>query len=535
MGVLKKMEEVIRNNVIKQCISREKIKIVDSTRVENAEKEIELLFKNDAFIVFAVKDNAWNQWSLKKEEINDAFLNNLLSLNNDTYMAINSFTTPKRLTSNIYSINALWSDIDYYKVDRYKNKSYEEMIEIISRNKIIKKSPPSFWMYSGKGVYAFWLLENAHGKICLPIWNTMMGEIQKELAKYGADNKSTDGAHVLRLAGSINSKTGNIAKINNLNNNFEYKRYTIKELSSKLLPELKYTKEEWEEREKEKWINMKEEKLNKENQKRKISKAKKKGNKIRCLLTVSTLNYERMNDIYSLINLRDGKCEHNRELMLFLYRYWGNCYYRDKDKALNEIIEINNMFENPLDLKEVISATKKAEDAAEKWEEKINEYYSLEIKPSIKVFFKNSGAYAYSNNKLIELLNITYEEMMAKDSNGEYILKTMISKKVKNDRSKNYRVKWKSKNRRNENGLTSREQTKIDRIYKILELKEKGYKQIEIAEQLNISKSTVSEYVKKIRENNITLESFKVKKGKKNKNNVIALDVNLDKDEKMIL
>ena len=129
--------------------------------------------------------------------------------------------------------------------------------------------------------------------------------------------------------------------------------------------------------------------------------------------------------------------------------------------------------------------------------------------------------------------------MMAKDSNGEYILKTMISKKVKNDRSKNYRNQWKKGKQklkhRNENGLTSREQTKIDRIYKILELKEKGYKQIEIAEQLNISKSTVSEYVKKIRENNITLESFKVKKGKKNKNNVIALDVNLDKDEKMIL
>lgn len=519
------MEDVIKNNIIEQCKSREKIKLVNSIRVDNAEKEIDLLFKNDAFIIFAIKDSKWNQWSFKKEEISNAFLNNLLSLNSDTYMAINSFKSPKRLISNIYSLNALWSDIDYYNVDRYKNKNYEEMIGIISKNKIIKKAPPSFWMYSGKGLYAFWLLENANAKYCLPIWNTIMDTIQDELVKYGADPKSSEGAHVLRVAGSKNSKTGNIAKIINGNINFDAKRYTIKELSDKLLPKLPYSKDEW--------LKLKEKRKQERKAKKKISKAKNKSDRLITLFNINQLNYARMNDVYSLINLRDGECEHNRELMLFLYRYWGNCFYKDKDRALNEIIEINKMFKEPLDIKEVVEATKKAEDAAEKWKKKIDEYYTLETKPSIKTFFKNTGAYVYSNKKLIEILNISYEEMIAKDSEGEFILKTMINTKAKNHRSKEYRNEWKKDKQkikhRNENGLTYREQSKIDNIYKILELKEKGYKQIEIAEQLGITRQAVSKLNKEIKEKNITLESFKINEIKGINNKIKAnVDMNFE-------
>ena len=506
----KTMERFQKSNIIEQCKNKDIVQSVNISMIDEAKNEIDLLFENDAFIIFAVKNDKWNQWSFKKSEIDNDFLNNLLYLDNDTYMAINSFKSPKRLISNLYSLNAIWSDIDYYNIDKYKNKSYEEMVDIISKNKIIKKAPPSFWMYSGKGLYAFWLLENANANYCLPIWNVIMNTIQEELVKYGADPKSSDGAHVLRVAGSRNSKTGNIAEMIKEEDKFIPKRYTIRELSDLLLPKLEYTKEEW--------LKLKEKSAKDRKYKRKVSKSTNKKYKAVTLFNIHKLNYSRMNDISSLIELRGGECEHYRELMLFLYRYWGNCFYKDKDKALEEIKEINNMFSKPLESKEVIKATKKAEDAAEIWKNKIDEYYSLEVKPSVKTFFKNTGAYIYSNKKLIDILDISYEEMIAKNSKGEFILKTIFSTKAKNYRSKDYRNEWlkdyRKTSRRNENGLTSREQSKLDNIYKILELQEKGYKQIEIAEQIGIDKSVVSRYVKEIRQNNITIESFNVKKDK---------------------
>ena len=50
--------------------------------------------------------------------------------------------------------------------------------------------------------------------------------------------------------------------------------------------------------------------------------------------------------------------------------------------------------------------------------------------------------------------------------------------------------------RRNENGLTNREQDKQDKINAVKELYKNGYKQSEIVEKLGLSKGTVSKYLK---------------------------------------
>lgn len=49
-------------------------------------------------------------------------------------------------------------------------------------------------------------------------------------------------------------------------------------------------------------------------------------------------------------------------------------------------------------------------------------------------------------------------------------------------------------NRRNSNGLTTRQQQKQDTISKVQELKQKGLKQVEVSKELNVNKSTVSRY-----------------------------------------
>ncbi|MGU8910240.1 hypothetical protein ACV3VG_13975 [Clostridium perfringens] len=475
-----------KHNIIKMANSRKKIRLIDASRAEDASDEINSVYTDSkGFMVFAVKDNNWHQWSFKKDELDNIFIQNLLGMNKDTYMSLNSFKSPKKLLSNLFGLNALWSDLDYYNT-RYKNKSVNEMINIVLKNKLMKKIPPSMFISSGRGLYAIWLLESAHAQKCLPLWNKLMDTIHQELVKYGADPKSAEASHVLRLAGSTHTKNGKIAKIiKDEYGRFNPKRYTLDELSKGILPELKYTRDEYQ----------------KILSKKKKSKKDRALCKTKSLFNIHSLNYARMQDLQTIVELRNGDCEGYREQIIFLYRYWANCFNKNKEKALSEAKELNNMFSQPLSDEEVENATLRAEIASDIWHKKLEEYCNLEKRPSIKTFFRNTGCYIYSNKALIELLSITQDEM-------KHLL-TIINTKEKNRRNKDYRAEWMRNSRRNKNGLHSREQAKADNIYAIIELLEKGYRQVDIVKELGLGKSTVSEYVKEIKEKNITKELIK--------------------------
>lgn len=466
-----------KHNVVKACQESKTIKLVNSSRVSDAETEIDVLHNEFGCIIFAIKDENWHQWSYKKEEINNSFIQNLLGVNKNTYISMNSFRSPRRLISNLFGLNALWTDLDYYKTE-YKDKSVEEMLEILSQNELIKKAPPSFYLSSGKGIYAIWLLESAYAKACLPIWGKLMEVIFKKMKQYGADASACDPARVLRLAGSKNLKNNNIAKIVKDSYIFSAKRYSIESISELILPKLQFSKEEWTEIKK----------------KKKKNKKEKEACKFQSLFNIHTLNYARMQDLQKIVEIRDGNCEGLREQIVFLYRYWGNCFWKNSQKALEEALEFNEMFFVPLSQKEVIEATKRAEIAATIWNEKLEAYWKLDKKTSVANYFRNTGCYIYSNKKLIELLQITQEEMAAP-------LSTIINTKEKNRRNKDYRNEWKRNNRKNENGLNSRQQAKFDKITAIIKLVNSGHKQSEIAKKLEIGKSTVSKYIKEYEKN----------------------------------
>lgn len=482
-----------QNNIIKIAYERKNVRVINSKRVDDAELEIDNLHGDKGFIIFAVKDGRWQQYSLKKEDISNKFLLNLLGVNVDTYITMNSFRTPKRLMSNLYSLNCLWADIDYYKINKYKDYTYKEMINVLEEDKFIKENKPSFYIASGKGIYAIWLIENAYAEACLPIWGKLMDVIHENLKKYGADPRALDATRVLRLAGSKHTVVNKKALIvkNSLENNF--KRYTIPALADRLLPKLDYTKEEW--------VKIK--------QKKRKTRKIKEAIKIKSYFTIHSLNFARMNDLQTLVELRKFKCDGYRELILFLYRYWGNCFWRDNERALEETLEFNKMFNDPCDEKTVAMLTKRAEVAAEIWEEKLNEYWELEDKPPVKEFFKKTGAYIYSNKKLIQELEITQEEMRS--------LSTIFNTKEKNRRNADYRKAWQKEkdteyrrmSRRNENGLTKREQAKINRINTIIELKAQGLNQSKIAEKLGITRQAVSKLVKEINNVNEYKVEFK--------------------------
>lgn len=482
------------HNLISRAQERKLIKLVDAIRTNQAEAHIEVLH-NQGFLVLGVGEPTegnrykWSQWGYKKDDLNNNILQNILGYEYNTYLTINSFKSPIKTLSNLYSLNALWSDIDYYKVIKYADKTYLEMIEIISKNKLIKKAPPSFWVYSGQGIYPLWLIKDAHAGACLPLWNRIMREIQEALKPYGADPGAVEAAHFLRLPGSNNTKSGNIAKIIKDDIVFNPKRYTLKELSELILDVLPYSKSEWQEIKK----------------KKRKTKKEKKSCKVTSIFNIHSLNFARMQDIQTLIELRKGDCIGTRERMLFLYRYWANCYHKCDETALSEILRLNDMFKEPLSESEVVNATKNAAEAASIWEKKLNEYLSLEKKPSIKKFFydNKSGAYVYSNKTLIKELQIEQDEMKA--------LKTIFNNTEK--------LRRKNEKRRlarlNENGLKPKEQAKLDKIYAIIDLMKEGKKTKEIALILKCSERLVQIYKKEIKENNIT---------KPKDNNIVILE-----------
>ncbi|PBH25102.1 hypothetical protein BGV21_18195 [Clostridioides difficile] len=133
----------------------------------------------------------------------------------------------------------------------------------------------------------------------------------------------------------------------------------------------------------------------------------------------------------------------------------------DEVRALECTLELNKQFTKPLMEYEVVKHTKSAETA-----------------------YKGKK-YKFKNSTLIDLLEITEEE--------QKYLRTIIGKKEANEREK----EAKKLARRNENGLTKKQQELLDLKKELLKLKEKGLSNRSIAKQLNISESKVRTTLKK--------------------------------------
>lgn len=128
--------------------------------------------------------------------------------------------------------------------------------------------------------------------------------------------------------------------------------------------------------------------------------------------------------------------------------------------------EFNKSFREPYKIRELISVCRSVNRTVKHFQE------------------DESKGYKFTNKYIIESLDISEQEQKK--------LLTIISTDEK------YRRKNIKRNaaRRNEEGLTSRQQAKKDRINSILELKNQGYNQSKIAEKLGITRQAVSKLLK---------------------------------------
>lgn len=364
-----------------------------------------------------------------KDKIQDFFINNN---NFDLYMSLNTFFKPERTLESLRYINALYIDLDTYKTGFSKTQILMNL-EDNYFNKLIPR--PSLIIDSGRGLNLVWRIEPVPSK-ALKLWKALMYKFYNELKVFGADGSALDPTRVLRVVGSINSKTNTEVRVLE---SYDY-IYSLKELKYEYLPEV-----------------IKKEK-NKNKKDRKIIK----------FFTPYSLEIARIEDLEKLCEIRNYSLEGCREYLLFYYRYLL-CRVYDPEYALEKTIELNNKFVEPLKLSEVIHDTKSGER------------YSLINK------------YKFTNNKLIEIFSISEDE--------QRILKSIHSKKIKYEINNEKR---KSK-RRNDKGLTNREQAKFDKLKTIYNLMLRNFSNSEISDKLNISVRQVQRYKKEIKSIDIDL------------------------------
>ena len=358
-----------------------------------------------------------------------------LKFNEDNvYITLNTFYKTYRRIECLKELNALFIDLDTYKTGFTK----EQILMNLNENYFGKNIPiPNLIIDSGRGLYLIWLIKKVPS-MALPLWKAAEDYFYKTLKEFGADRQALDATRILRIPGSINPKTHTEVKIID---NYDY-LYELREIQNEYMPELS-------------------------------EKALKKRGRPKKVLFVHrerSLYYARIQDLIKLCELREYNLKGHRELILFLYRYYLCYFTEDIEKSLNDTLELNDMFRQPLSENEVRNATKSAET----------------------VFKNQSKDYKYKNETLINLLEISDEEQKE--------MKTIISKDEYRRRDREYQKKKYNEKLKKKGKVSKKEE--LDKLRKeIKSLREQGLKNKDIMQMLQIKSTTTFErhisYLKK--------------------------------------
>ena len=307
-----------------------------------------------------ISSEGYKQWHYKHMQLVG------LKFNEDNvYITLNTFYKTYRRIEYLKELKALFIDLDTYKTGFTK----EQILMNLNENYFGKNIPiPNLIIDSGRGLYLIWLIKKVPS-MALPLWKAAEDYFYKTLKEFGADRQALDATRILRIPGSFNSKTHTEVKIIDT---YDY-LYELREIQKEYMPELN------------------------ENASKKRGRPK----KIVFVHRERSLYYARLQDIIKLYELREYDMKGQRELILFLYRYYLCYFTEDVDKSLNDTLELNSMFKQPLSEKEVIRVTKSAE----------------------KVYKDQTKDYKYQNETLINLLEISDEEqkeMITIIDNEEY-------------------------------------------------------------------------------------------------------------------
>lgn len=321
----------------------------------------------DGYITIAKKNSRTGRFEQFYYRPNELATHLTHVMGEDVFFSQNTFYRQARRIETIRQLRSLYVDLDFY-IFNYDPKWILGKLEYEFYRQTIPE--PNLIIFSGQGVVLIWMIEPVP-YMALPLWQAVQNYLITQLKPLGGDPKAADAARVFRLAGSTSSKNGNEVYA-------EYRhdyRYTLREIQSEYLPELTP---------------------------KKVKKAGRK-KKVVHLFNIYSLHNARLRDLAKLVELRQGDVVGHREIILFLYRYWTCCFTGDPTEALQQTLEFNKTFYDPLPQREAVKATVSAQKA---WAAGSNK----EANERAKAMGYPGAGYRISNAKLIEWLDITPEE-----------------------------------------------------------------------------------------------------------------------------
>lgn len=318
-------------------------------------------------------DNKVMQRHYKLEQLNDDVLRDFIDY--DCYVSLNSFYRMKRGNQHLKTLHNLYVDLDCYKL----GLSVDSVMYELENDYFNQSIPtPNLVVYSGRGIQLIWNIEAISG-LAIERWGIVQRAICKVLEPFNSDYQALDASRVFRLSASINSKSNEIVRYDQLHDH-EYDLVDIGREYFGILPAQPREKSQ-----------------------KRPSKSKKRP-RVNVGFNYYSLSQARLNDLETLIKLRDGKMNGHRERLLFLARYFALTITKDKQAAVKKIHFLNGLFDEPIGTCELLSATASAE-----------------------TYYKGNGL-NISNARLIEWLSITPAEQTK--------LSTIICKKEKRERDR---------------------------------------------------------------------------------------------------
>ncbi|MEG1059789.1 MAG: DNA-binding response regulator, partial [Clostridia bacterium] len=280
--------------------------INDEINIDESKKHLNKLHGNsEGYITVATKNPTYSQWHYKKDDLLERSEDIIKDIN--SYVSQNTFYRPQRRIENIKELRAIYIDIDCYN-----SKYTKEAVKYFLENDLYghKIPVPNYLIDSGRGLYYVILIKPVPS-MAMPLWYAVQRYLFNVLKPFGADANALDPTRVLRIIGTLNSKSGTCVEVLD---EYDYE-YSLKEIQQEYLPEINKKK-----------------------------KTKGRPKKMVSLFTEYSLYYARVIDITKVCELRDYDVEGHRETILFLYRYFSACFTEDVNEALSRALELNSMF-----------------------------------------------------------------------------------------------------------------------------------------------------------------------------------------------
>lgn len=335
----------------------------------------------------------------------------------DCYATVNGFgwrAGSGRSVSSIGAINGLYVDFD-----RYKQPSVKDLEPADFLAAVLNANPwlpcPTMFEDSGNGCWMFWLFDRAllvnnpktEKYKFLEQWQTLQGFLVQKLKPFAADPVSSDAARLVRLAGTINTKTGRMAQAWTTG-----QRYKFADLKTAVNAE--YRRD-----------NPKRQIVPLQHTSKRSAAVQLNTGKVSNLFSLYSLAYSRMQDMKRLAQIRGGRLAEHRRKAIWIYATFAAQYCRLEDTLRAEVDAfISDCIESPKKYQKAINYDSTVDRF--KAEESLIAS-GLSRRAAREQLGREKSCYQLSSRYIIEQLDI--------DADEQRQLKTIISKDEKQRRN----------------------------------------------------------------------------------------------------